>query len=254
MRPRLITPPGQSCSIAALSGSTNESYDDIAKASSSAASSGTAKTPTGSSAAGKQCITKYYKELHLKAPTSIPKASADTGAAKTLAVSRIKRVQGAACKPNINLFARGTTEPGTMGSTVGPSLSKALGSSKWLSKGVSYTADIAGDNCIGFPGGLKCVAQLAALAQECPDSKFFLSGYSQGAMVARICTAFSKDDVKAKIKVSNVCHLWKAVANTGDRESSFLVIRSMVLRSRAFLRKASRPSVRRLMAFARGSS
>jgi predicted esterase len=94
-----------------------------------------------------------------------------------------------------------------MGSTVGPALSSALnrqGGGKWKSEGVRYTADIAGDDCIGFPGGIKCVDQLAKLAAQCPETKFFLSGYSQGAMVARICTAFSKDDVKARIKV-NMC-------------------------------------------------
>jgi cutinase len=106
----------------------------------------------------------------------------------------------AACKPNALLFARGTTEPGTMGTTVGPALSRALGS-KWRVEGVKYTADIAGDDCIGFPGGIKCRDQLEVLAQACPETKWFLAGYSQGAMVARICTAFSKPEIKEKIKV-----------------------------------------------------
>lgn len=104
------------------------------------------------------------------------------------------------CKPNALFFARGTTEPGTMGSTVGPALSRALGS-KWKVEGVKYTADIAGDDCIGFPGGVKCRDQLEVLARACPETKWFLSGYSQGAMVARICAAFSKPEIKEKIKV-----------------------------------------------------
>jgi hypothetical protein len=112
--------------------------------------------------------------------------------------ARLQKRQG--CKPNILVFARGTMEGGTMGSTVGPALSRALGST-FRSVGVKYTADIAGDNCIGFPGGMKCVDQLAKLAQQCPTSKFFISGYSQGAMVAHICTAFSKDEVKKRIRV-----------------------------------------------------
>lgn len=178
------------------------------------------KQPQGSSSAGKSCIGRYYKELGIKAPASLAgsrrvafpddadEIGLDSDAADTkislpsvgTSHMRIEKRQGG-CKPNIMLFARGTTEPGTMGSTVGPSLSRALGA-KWKSEGIRYTADIAGDNCIGFPGGVKCVAQLAKLAASCPESKFFLSGYSQGAMVARICAAFSKDDVKAKIKVS----------------------------------------------------
>jgi hypothetical protein len=77
--------------------------------------------------------------------------------------------------------------------------------SKFRSVGVKYTADIAGDNCIGFPGGMKCIEQLAKLAQQCPTSNFFISGYSQGAMVAHICTAFSKDEIKKRIKVREIC-------------------------------------------------
>jgi Cutinase len=201
----------QSCAIAALSGSTDESFDDIVKGMGG-------KQPQGSNSAGKSCITKYYKELGIKAPSSLnSKRSAfmisddriaqrsnelkseNSVHERDMSNMRIRTRQ--ACKPNVLLFARGTTEPGTMGSTVGPALSRALGS-KWRVDGVRYTADIAGDNCIGFPGGVKCVDQLAKIAQSCPDSNFFLSGYSQGAMVARICVAFSKDDVKRKVKVN----------------------------------------------------
>jgi len=70
-----------------------------------------------------------------------------------------------------------------MGSTVGPSLSGRLPAAKWKVEGVKYTADIAGDDCIGFPGGIKCVAQLEAVAKQCPETKLFVGGYSQGAMV-----------------------------------------------------------------------
>jgi hypothetical protein len=161
------------------------------------------KTPTGSNSAGKNCITKYYKQLGLKGPKSVPKARTvsdtltDSDLEEETSAPLLKRQS---CKPNILVFARGTMEAGTMGSTVGPALSRALGST-FRSVGVKYTADIAGDNCIGFPGGIKCVEQLAKLAQQCPTSKFFISGYSQGAMVAHICTAYSKDEVKKRIKV-----------------------------------------------------
>jgi len=185
----------QSCAIAALSGSTDESFDEIVQGMGG-------KAPTGSNSAGKNCITKYYKQLGLKGPKSIPKVKlvSDMPTHSDLenrTTAALQKRQG--CKPNILVFARGTMEMGTMGSTVGPALSRALGS-KFRSVGVKYTADIAGDNCIGFPGGIKCVDQLAKLAQQCPTSSFFLSGYSQGAMVAHICTAFSKDEVKKRIK------------------------------------------------------
>jgi hypothetical protein len=192
---------GQSCAIAALSGSTNESFEEAVK------NSGGGKQPQGSNSKGKQCITKYYKQLGLKAPVGISRSvnSERVGAASEMfrrgSVNVEKRQN---CKQNILLFARGTTEPGTMGSTVGPALSSALsrqGGGKWRSEGVKYAADVAGDDCIGFPGGIKCRDQLAKIATSCPTSNFFISGYSEGAMVAHICTAFSTDDVKKRIKV-----------------------------------------------------
>jgi hypothetical protein len=152
----------------------------------------------------------------LKAPANIPLKARSLADIQKVALERRQRAKGgkggAGCKPFINLFARGTTESGTMGQTVGPKLSTALskaGGAKFSTTGVPYSANIDGINCIGFPGGIKCVDQLAALAASCPDSQFFLSGYSQGAMVARICAAYSKDDVKKRIKVrwsAAVCH------------------------------------------------
>jgi hypothetical protein len=189
------------------------------------AAGGKGAAPQGSNAKGQECITKHYKLLGLKAPTMMGpvggKAGGKVGRGKRIATSvpewdfvampeqslvmdsPLESRQG--CKPFINLFARGTTEGGTMGQTVGPKLSKALtsaGGSKFSTVGIPYTADINGINCIGFPGGVKCVDQLSRLAAKCPQSQFFLSGYSQGAMVARICAAFSKDDVKKRIRVS----------------------------------------------------
>jgi hypothetical protein len=181
------------------------------------AKGGSGAPPTGSNSKGKECITKYYKQLGLKAPgggvsrrtdkesTLQSRRSRLDSAVRKLSLDSSRIEKRAECKANIMLFARGTLEIGTMGNTVGPALSSALsrqGAGKWRSDGISYTADIAGDDCIGFPGGIKCVDQLAKVAAQCPESKFFLSGYSQGAMVARICAAYSKDNVKSRIKVS----------------------------------------------------
>ena len=85
-----------------------------------------------------------------------------------------------------------------MGSTVGPLLSSALGKD-WYVEGISYTADLAGINCIGLPGGINCLKQLNALSAKCPNTKIVLSGYSQGAMVGRICAAFAGDAAKKQI-------------------------------------------------------
>jgi len=105
------------------------------------------------------------------------------------------------CKAYTLIFARGTGEPGSMGSTVGPSLSSGLGA-KWSTQGVSYDASIAGDDCIGLPGGVACMKQLNKVASSCPTTKIIVSGYSQGAMVARNCVAFAEK--KARDQVAGV--------------------------------------------------
>ncbi|QDS78038.1 hypothetical protein FKW77_003109 [Venturia effusa] len=221
---------GQSCAIAALSGSTEESYEQIVGTS--------GKSPSGSNSKGRECITRYYKELGIKAPggnltkppsrytsddavaagrvkkrdlkESFAKGLEESGERDVIDPTRLlekekateretRKEKRAECKPHGIFFARGTTERGVMGSTVGPAISRALGS-KWKIEGVAYTADIAGDDCIGFPGGIKCRDQLEKLSDACPETKWFLSGYSQGAMVARICTAFSRPEIKGKIR------------------------------------------------------
>lgn len=58
----------------------------------------------------------------------------------------------ARCNKNILIFARGTTETGTLGIAVGPVLKSGL-SYDWTVVGVPYDADMASDNCLGLPGG-----------------------------------------------------------------------------------------------------
>jgi hypothetical protein len=106
-----------------------------------------------------------------------------------------------ACTANILLWARGTLEIGNMGSTVGPKLSRNLPKTQWTVVGVPYNADVAGDNCVGLPGGMIAKNILESAAAKCPRSNLFTAGYSQGAMVARIAVAYSSPDVKARVKV-----------------------------------------------------
>jgi hypothetical protein len=76
------------------------------------------KTPPGSNSGGKACITKYYKQLGLKGPKSIPKGrtvvdtlvNSDVEDESTLPLQKRQ-----SCKQNILVFARGTMEMGTMG-------------------------------------------------------------------------------------------------------------------------------------------
>jgi len=216
---------GQSCEIANLSGSTGIPFK----------LDGGGKKPTGSNDQGFKCIQKH-NQYGAGVPPGSTKQPADgaEGSAESAPSSGSSGAKGAkgskggkgvgsirdfqrdilnsnlhwperrqgACKPYTLIFARGTTEPGTMGSTVGPSLSSGLRSAqagKWDVEGVSYSADIAGDNCIGLPGGVKCMAQINKIAEKCPQTKMVVSGYSQGAMVARNCVAFATPQARKQV-------------------------------------------------------
>lgn len=98
--------------------------------------------------------------------------------------------QGGGCKKIHFIFARGSTETGTMGITVGPAMSKALnakfGAGNVAAEGVQYPADIAGafsggTNPSGSAGAIKMTAMAKSVLEKCPNSKVILSGYSQGA-------------------------------------------------------------------------
>ncbi|KGO75671.1 Cutinase [Penicillium italicum] len=94
--------------------------------------------------------------------------------------------QNAGCKEYTFIFARGTTEPGNMGTVIGPPLAMQLNSltgNKVTVQGVDYPADIAGNALLGASGG-PAMAQLVKQAlSQCPQTKVLLGGYSQGAMV-----------------------------------------------------------------------
>lgn len=94
------------------------------------------------------------------------------------------------CKPVTYIFARGTTELGNMGSTVGPALQRALesafGGNNVATQGVTYPADVAGAISGALnPGSAQGARTMASLTQQalskCPDTKVILAGYSQGA-------------------------------------------------------------------------
>jgi hypothetical protein len=108
----------------------------------------------------------------------------------------------AACKSNILIFAKGTTETGEMGITVGPLLKLALQGAQWSVVGVNYPADFDGNYCAGLPGGMAGKELLESAAAKCPNAKLFLSGYSQGAMSVRNALAYAEESVKPRVRVS----------------------------------------------------
>ncbi|KAF8054229.1 cutinase [Lyophyllum atratum] len=105
-------------------------------------------------------------------------------------------------------FARGTTEPGTLGTIVGPpfknALTSALGSRTLEFVGIEYPADIPGFLAGGDQGGAATMASsVTAKAEACPDTKIVISGYSQGAQVTHIAagelSAAIQDRVNAAV-------------------------------------------------------
>ncbi|KAK6065429.1 cutinase [Seiridium cupressi] len=96
----------------------------------------------------------------------------------------------ASCKTYTLLFARGTTETGTLGTVVGPglenSVESALGADQVTVQGVEYAADAAGitSEATGSgPGSVAMADDATTWLSNCPDTKIILTGYSQGAMV-----------------------------------------------------------------------
>lgn len=185
---------GQSCLIAALAGTSREGIEQIM-----AANGG--QEPVGSNEKGKECIARHLTQFGAKPPAML---TSNTGKFKACS-SRICITKRALnCQPYMNLFARGTAELGSLGQIIGPTLSRALAKSNGtpiVTAGLTYDADRAGINCLGMSGGVKCIEQLQQMAKQCPESQFFLSGYSQGAMVARICAAYSSKEIQQRIKV-----------------------------------------------------
>jgi hypothetical protein len=142
---------GQSCAIANLSGSTGE----IPKI-----------KPVGGDKNGYKCIAKYNPD-GIKAVMNAPDGPAQSVGISGALTSAMASLSSATsflpatdtgkftgrCNKNILIFARGTTETGSLGITVGPVLNAGLGYD-WTVAGVPYDADMAGDNCLGLPGGM----------------------------------------------------------------------------------------------------
>ncbi|KAK4495620.1 hypothetical protein PRZ48_012888 [Zasmidium cellare] len=101
-------------------------------------------------------------------------------------------LQNGDCRDVIFIFARGSTEPGNMGATVGPAtcdaLKESLGDDAVACQGVggAYLGDL-GSNAL--PDGTTQAAldestkMFNLASSQCPNAKVVASGYSQGAAV-----------------------------------------------------------------------
>ncbi|KAF2116883.1 cutinase-domain-containing protein [Lophiotrema nucula] len=94
------------------------------------------------------------------------------------------------CRDILFAWARGSTEPGNMGTIVGPPTSDGLkqnfGAANVATEGINYAAALAPN---ALPGGTDAasrdlmIATVQAMADQCPDSIIVTGGYSQGAAV-----------------------------------------------------------------------
>ncbi|KAE9972243.1 hypothetical protein EG328_005114 [Venturia inaequalis] len=187
---------GQSCDIADLSGSTGR----LPKL-----------RPEGGGTSDFKCIGKYNQaglEAALKAPAVKKQPNGISGAMMGAghAVGNLMPGFGppdtgtftGSCTKNIVIFAKGTTEVGPLGITVGPVLNMGLPRG-WSVVGVPYTADLAGDYCLGLPGGMVARDMLNQAAKKCPDAKIFMSGYSQGGMISHNAVAYADEEARARV-------------------------------------------------------
>ncbi|KAG6855912.1 hypothetical protein H0H87_009478 [Tephrocybe sp. NHM501043] len=101
-------------------------------------------------------------------------------------------------------FARGTTEPGTLGTIVGPpfqaALQTALAGQTLEFVGIPYPATIAGFLVGGDQGGATTMANdVTAKASSCPNTKIVISGYSQGAQVTHLAAGKLSSSVQSRV-------------------------------------------------------
>lgn len=87
--------------------------------------------------------------------------------------------------PDVELvFARGTSEPagiGRVGQALSDQLAASLGGRSLGVYGVNYPASY--DFLAAADGAADATNRIAAMSQNCPNTRFVLGGYSQGAAV-----------------------------------------------------------------------
>lgn len=143
-------------------------------------------------------------------PSGIPGLGGDSTSSDTSASPNTAAASAAAdCKAVTVIFARGTTEPGTLGAVVGPGLNTALGTAlnnNAVVTGVAYAASAGGIATeIAPPGGAGTQAMVKAVTDalsSCPDTQVVLSGYSQGAMLVHNTMSTLAADAAAKVKAA----------------------------------------------------
>ena len=190
------TGSGQSCEIADISGSTGCPYT-------------TGVTLEGGTEAGVECIAQYNPNFVPGSititPTGLKSRSLQPSPKQKRQLYTYNDLLDGTCGSYLLIFARGTTEEGNFGETVGPALQEGLSLGqigKWAFQGVNYNATTDGDDCLGLPGGAVATQYIEQAATQCPGTKIIVSGYSEGAMVAHNGVGYASASAQAAVTVS----------------------------------------------------
>lgn len=108
------------------------------------------------------------------------------------------------CKDNILLYARGPTEFGNIGSSVGPILLREierLAAGEFLFQGIDYPVNILYNWGSGFDNGQAAGRHFRESVALCPNATIFLSGYSEGARAIHLAVTRLTAENKAQIGV-----------------------------------------------------
>ncbi|KAG6009453.1 hypothetical protein E4U21_002368 [Claviceps maximensis] len=158
------------------------------------------------------------------------------------------------CPKAIFIFARGSTEPGNMGASVGPivanTLTNQLGKDGIWIQGVGgpYTAGLP-ENAMpagSSPAAIAEMGRLFTLANsKCPDSIILAGGYSQGAALAAAAISAASSVIREQIAAAVLFGYTKNQQNNGqipnyppDRVKVFCNAGDMVCTGSLFITEA----------------
>ncbi|KAG5931664.1 hypothetical protein E4U60_005915 [Claviceps pazoutovae] len=128
------------------------------------------------------------------------------------------------CPKAIFIFARGSTEPGNMGASVGPTVANTL--TNQLGKGQVWIQGVGGPYIAGLPeNAMPAGSSPAAIAEmdrlftlahtKCPTSSILAGGYSQGAALAAAAVSNASPEIRNQIVATVLFGYTKNLQNGG---------------------------------------
>ncbi|KAG6116150.1 hypothetical protein E4U14_000460 [Claviceps sp. LM454 group G7] len=128
------------------------------------------------------------------------------------------------CPKAIFIFARGSTEPGNMGASVGPTVANTL--TNQLGQGQVWIQGVGGPYTAGLPeNAMPAGSSPAAIAEmdrlftlahtKCPTSSILAGGYSQGAALAAAAVSNASPEIRNQIVATVLFGYTKNLQNGG---------------------------------------